>query len=123
MANMETPGGQRRPQPSSTPPNPAATMPPKPNLGWGALVGLILVVAVIGLGGYWVKQRRAAQAASGGLPGQRGPGGGPVPVIGGMVSRKDVPIYLDGLGNVQAFNTVAVRARVDGQVEKIAFVE
>jgi multidrug efflux system membrane fusion protein len=92
-------------------------------LGWGALVGLILVVAVVGLGSYWEKHRRAAQTAGSGPPGQRGPGGGPVPVIGGMVSRKDVPIYLDGLGNVQAFNTVVVRARVDGQVEKIAFVE
>jgi len=123
MANMETPGGHRRPQPSSTLPNPVAAVPPKPRLGWGTLVGLILVVAVIGLGGYWVKHRRAAQAAGSGSPGQRGPGSGPVPVVAGMASRKDVPIYLDGLGNVQAFNTVVVRARVDGQIEKIAFVE
>lgn len=34
-----------------------------------------------------------------------------------------MPIYLDGLGTVQAFNTVTVRARVDGEVEKIAFTE
>ena len=98
-------------------------MPPKPRLRWGTLVGLIVVVGVIGLGGYWVKHRRAAQAGSSGAPGQRGPGSGPVPVVAGMASQKDVPIYLDGLGNVQAFNTVTVRARVDGQVEKIAFVE
>ena len=123
MANMETPGGQRRPQPSSTLPNPAAAIAPKPKLGLGALVGLILVVAVIGLGGFWVKHRAAAQASGSAPAGQRGPGGGPVPVVAGTVSQKDVPIYLDGLGNVQAYNTVTVRARVDGQVEKIAFVE
>src|SRR5438093_7198314 len=123
MANMETPGGQRRPQPSSTLPNPEAAVPPKPKLGLGALVGLILVVAVIGLGGFWVKHRAAAQAASSGPTSQRGPGGGPVPVVAGTVIQKDVPIYLDGLGNVQAYNTVTVRARVDGQVEQIAFVE
>ena len=34
-----------------------------------------------------------------------------------------MPIYLSGIGTVQAFNTVTVRARVDGQVKKIAFVE
>jgi multidrug efflux system membrane fusion protein len=48
---------------------------------------------------------------------------GPVPVIAGIVTQKDVPIYLDGLGTVQAFNTVMVRVRVDGQVQKIAFTE
>ena len=28
---------------------------------------------------------------------------GPVPVVAGTVAQKDVPIYLDGLGTVQAF--------------------
>jgi multidrug efflux system membrane fusion protein len=47
----------------------------------------------------------------------------PVPIVPGTVEKKDVPIYLDGLGTVQAFNTVMVRSRVDGQVQQIAFVE
>lgn len=47
----------------------------------------------------------------------------PVPVIAGTVAKKDMPIYLEGVGTVQAFNTVTVRPRVDGQVEKIGFVE
>ena len=47
----------------------------------------------------------------------------PVPVVPGVVEQKDVPIFLDGLGTVQAFNTVTVHSRVDGQVVKIAFVE
>ncbi len=37
--------------------------------------------------------------------------------------RVDYPIYIDGLGQAQAYNTVTVRTRVDGQVEKIAFSE
>ena len=32
-------------------------------------------------------------------------------------------IYLDGLGTVQAFNTVTVHVRVDGELKKIAFAE
>jgi membrane fusion protein, multidrug efflux system len=37
--------------------------------------------------------------------------------------KTDFPVYLTGLGTVQAFNTVLVRSRVDGQIEKIAFTE
>jgi membrane fusion protein, multidrug efflux system len=47
----------------------------------------------------------------------------PVPVVAGTVIQKDVPIYLGGIGTVQAFNTVTIRPRVDGQVTKIAFTE
>jgi len=47
----------------------------------------------------------------------------PVPVVDGVVGTSDVPIYLDGLGTVQAFNTVAVHTRVDGQLIKVAFNE
>jgi membrane fusion protein, multidrug efflux system len=39
------------------------------------------------------------------------------------VSRADVPIYLQGLGTVQAFYTVTVTARVDGELQRIAFTE
>jgi len=39
------------------------------------------------------------------------------------VQRADVPVYLEGLGTVQAFYTVTVTARVDGQIQKIGFTE
>lgn len=39
------------------------------------------------------------------------------------VEKADFPIYLTGLGTVQGFNTVVVRTRVDGQIDKIAFKE
>jgi multidrug efflux system membrane fusion protein len=39
------------------------------------------------------------------------------------VTHADVPIYLSGLGTVQAFYTVTVTARVDGELEQIAFTE
>jgi len=46
-----------------------------------------------------------------------------VPVVAAEVQRLDVPVYLDGIGTVQAFNSVLVKSRVDGQIMKINFSE
>jgi membrane fusion protein, multidrug efflux system len=46
-----------------------------------------------------------------------------VPVTAGAAETKDVGVYATGLGTVQAFNTVTVRTRVDGQLDKLAFTE
>jgi membrane fusion protein, multidrug efflux system len=46
-----------------------------------------------------------------------------VPVVAGKVEQKDTPVYLDGLGTVQAFNTVTVHTRVDGQLDQVLFTE
>lgn len=50
---------------------------------------------------------------------------GPPPALVSVAQAKqvDYPLYLDGLGQVQAYNTVTVRTRVDGQVVKIGFTE
>ncbi len=50
---------------------------------------------------------------------------GPPPALVSIavVKRADYPLYLDSLGQAQAYNTVTVRTRVDGQVMKIAFTE
>jgi len=46
-----------------------------------------------------------------------------IPVSVATAQRRDVPIYLTGLGTVQAFNTVTVKTRVDGELMKVAFAE
>ena len=46
-----------------------------------------------------------------------------IPVDVASVRRADVPVYLEGLGTVQAFYTVTITSRVDGQIEKVAFKE
>jgi membrane fusion protein, multidrug efflux system len=46
-----------------------------------------------------------------------------VPVVAGLVSKHDVPIYLRGVGTVIAYNTVLVRSQIQGQITKIAFTE
>jgi membrane fusion protein, multidrug efflux system len=45
------------------------------------------------------------------------------PVHVAVVATKSFPVILNGLGTVQATNTVTVRSRVDGQIEKVAFEE
>ena len=47
----------------------------------------------------------------------------PVPVTVADVSQHDMPVYLDGLGTVQASNTVAVHSQVDGKLQSVNFVE
>ena len=47
----------------------------------------------------------------------------PVPVTAGVVKDQDFAISRVGLGTVQAYNTVTVKVRVDGEVQKIAFRE
>src|SRR5689334_23100491 len=47
----------------------------------------------------------------------------PVPVVAGTVEQRDVPLYLSGLGTVQAFRTVTVSSRIDGQLQKLNFDE
>ena len=86
--------------------------------------GLILIAGgvVFLLGVIWTVHHHHAAAAKSAGASMRG-GGFPVPVVTGHARKKDVPIYLDGLGTVQAFNTVTVHTRVDGQLVKVAFTE
>jgi membrane fusion protein, multidrug efflux system len=46
-----------------------------------------------------------------------------VPVGVATAQRRDVPVYLKGLGNVTASNTVSVKSRVDGQLSQVNFKE
>ena len=45
----------------------------------------------------------------------------PIPVTVAEVKKADFPVYLNGLGAVEPYQTVLIRSRVDGQVTKIAF--
>lgn len=46
-----------------------------------------------------------------------------IPVTAGTAETRNVPVYVEGLGSVQAFNTVNVKTRVDGQITKVFFRE
>ncbi len=47
----------------------------------------------------------------------------PVPVTAVAASIRNMPVYVEGLGSVQAFNTVAVKTRVDGYIVHVFFRE
>src|SRR5205085_5114680 len=66
-----------------------------------------------------VKHRFPFEAASARMP----PAVPTAPVVAGTVSSGDVPIYLQGVGTVIAYNTVIVRSQIQGQITKINFTE
>jgi multidrug efflux system membrane fusion protein len=91
---------------------------------------LILVVIAIAGGAYYLYRESEGTASEarnrGGREGRRAMSGisnDPIPVVVGAVSQGDVPLYLSGLGTVQAYNTVSIKSRVDGQLMKILFKE
>lgn len=81
------------------------------------LPGLIVVGAV--LAGIVAWRLASPTKSPGGPEGDKRS----VPVMVAPVVRKDFPIFLDGLGTVQAFNTVTVHSRVDGELVKVTFHE
>jgi multidrug efflux system membrane fusion protein len=93
---------------------------PKRGAGRWLVGGVLLLLAAGIFARIWQQQHLAVARQSAG----RGAGGDlVVPVVTGLVIQTNVPIYLDGLGTVQAYNTVTVHVRVDGQLEKVNFTE
>ncbi len=96
---------------------------------------LLLILILLGAAGggayyYWYRAAPAAEQASAGAgrgTGRRGGGAGvdasPIPVLTSRSETRDVPVYLDGLGTVQAFNLVSIRAMVDGPLMEVKFRE
>jgi multidrug efflux system membrane fusion protein len=73
-----------------------------------------IVVALAGVGG-WYELERSEPVVKAAAP--------PVPVTVAIASRGDLPVYLTGLGTVQASFTVGIRPQVDGKLEQVLFKE
>jgi multidrug efflux system membrane fusion protein len=73
---------------------------------------LCLCVGTSGCGGSGSKPTTARAASA-----------QPVPVGVATAEKRDMPVYLTGLGSVTAFNTVSVKSRVDGQLVQVTFKE
>ena len=115
---MDVTPGQERPKLADAPRSTPAPVPPPSSRHPGRLV-LVAVVLLAGYAGaaYWRHwwPFPAPPPAAGPPP--------PIPVTLARVETRAVPIWLTGLGTVQAYNTVAVRARVDGQLVRVAYTE
>jgi multidrug efflux system membrane fusion protein len=88
--------------------------------GWMWIVALIVLA---GGGYYYYKSRPSSESKAAPAPGARAASLGPVSVAVSTALKQNVPYYLSGLGTVTAFNTVTVKSRVDGQLEKVYFKE
>jgi multidrug efflux system membrane fusion protein len=82
------------------------------------VVGAAVAVALVAAAVVWWHRTGAdvPQAAA------QGPAPG-IPVTAGTVAIADVPVFLHGIGAVQAYNSVAIKSRVDGQIVSVAFKE
>jgi membrane fusion protein, multidrug efflux system len=79
------------------------------------LVSVLAVSIVITFGLLWLTSLRSSSAKS--------ETEDTVPVVTEAARRQDIPVYLNGLGSVQALNTVTVRAQIDGKIIKVNFQE
>src|SRR5207248_2884111 len=77
------------------------------------LAVMALLLVSVGCNGGSSKPTTARAASS----------GQPIPVGVTTAEKRDVPVYLSGLGSVLAFNTVSVKSRIDGQLVRVNFKE
>jgi multidrug efflux system membrane fusion protein len=77
------------------------------------VAGLAGLAVVVGLVMQYNKESRAAV--------QKAPAA--VPVSASQIVMKPMPVRLTAIGNVEPFTTVAVKARVDGQLNAVKFKE
>jgi membrane fusion protein, multidrug efflux system len=78
-------------------------------------VSVLALSVVIAFGLLWLTSLRSSSAKS--------ETEDAVPVVTETARRQDIPVYLNGLGSVQALNTVTVRAQIDGKIIKVNFQE
>ncbi|MEO8704721.1 MAG: efflux RND transporter periplasmic adaptor subunit [Kofleriaceae bacterium] len=97
-----------------------------------AVVRIVIAVIVVAGVVWWMRSRAstsssASRAATGTEAGSGSGGGGKgdrvVPVQVASATKKDLPIWIEGLGTVAAFQQVTVRAQVDGRLDKVLFQE
>jgi len=92
----------------------AATKISKIKKGRAISLGLVLVAAALAA---WQLSRRSTDAAGSAVSDPL------VPIVAGTAEARDMPVYLRGIGTVQAYNAVAVHTRVDGQIVQVRFSE
>ena len=83
----------------------------------------VLAAVAVGLAVLFLWRGHSGGARAADTEKKDGGGHPAISVETAVAGRSDVPVYLEGLGTVQAFYTVTVTARVDGELQKVGFVE
>src|SRR6516165_10361781 len=82
------------------------------------LIGGAAILAVAAMAVFlWLRVDKSVSQAVAQTAGQA------IPVTAGIVAVEDVPVFLHGIGTVQAYNSVAIKSRVDGQIVRVEFKE
>src|SRR5499433_756256 len=90
----------------------------------GPALTIVILAAASVAGWYWLKDTPAQEATPSRGAGRRAAlKDGVVPVTVETVKKQTVPVYREGIGNVQALSTVTVRAQVDGRLTSVEFIE
>ena len=82
----------------------------------------LLAAAVAGGGYYYFNVFEPARAAAQAKLAAAG-GTAPAPVTVATVAKESVPVRIGTIGNAQAYSTVSVKSRVDGQIFAVGFQE
>src|ERR1700688_866651 len=82
-----------------------------------------LILALIAAGGGAIYWYRGGTGGTDAGRAARAPGRAAVPVSVAIATRRDVPIYLTGLGTVQPTLNVGVHSQVDGKLQEVPFTE
>lgn len=83
------------------------------------LIGLVIPIAGGVVYKIWFSSAQPPGATAG--RGVRGSNDGPLPVLAATAQRSDVPVDFDGIGTVQALNSVTIRPQVDGRLLSLHF--
>ena len=122
----ERPAGERLP--GTKPPliNPQASPPElTPQRGGTFWLIMWLVVAAAAGGGWFYREHWWPQVATlfSTKKSDTKPPVRVMPVVTATVKKRDMDLYLNGLGTVTALKTVTIRSRVEGELTKVAFTE
>jgi multidrug efflux system membrane fusion protein len=96
--------------------------PPTPKKRRHRWIWLVLLAAAA-FGAYRIYENLQASKQKAAAAQARAMAPRAVPVSAVPARSGDMPLYIRGLGNVTAFNTVVVRSRVDGQLMSIHYTE
>jgi multidrug efflux system membrane fusion protein len=98
-----------------------AAAPPRPHPALGRRGVILAILVALLLAGYLGLREAGRNGVATGVVKDTTHNAALQQVSVAKVSTADFPVYLNGLGTVQPYDTVTVRSRVDGEVTKVSF--